>query len=256
MKRRDATPREVRDANRRLYDAVAGRYEEIDRRRSPTLERWLRSRLAALRDRAPGGCLLDLGAGSGLVARCAEGLFDPRVGLDVSARILAVHRESFDLAVVGDAACLPFADGSFDAVVCFAVLHHLYAFEGLVAEVARVLRAGGVFYSDHDMDLCFRRRFRLPLFVYRKLRNAKAKYRRASREVSGDLYDLSEWQEEGVDSGKLTRLFEEAGCRVEARYHWFGLSSLSDKLLGPKPRRRGWAPLASLVAVKGGSARG
>jgi len=251
VKPRQATPQQVRDANRQLYDAVAERYEEIDHRRSPRLEAWLRERLAELRKRAPGDRLLDLGAGSGLVTRCAEGVFGMRVGLDVSPRILAAHRASFDLAVAGDVDSLPFADASFDAVTCFAVLHHLYAFEGLVAEVVRVLRPGGVFYSDHDMEVCFRRRFRVPLFLYRKLRNAKAKYRRASSEISSAVYDLSEWQEAGVDSQKLAGLFGAAGCRVEARCHWFGLSPLFDRLFGPQPRRRGWAPLVSLVATKG-----
>jgi len=253
VKRHDATPDQVRDANRRFYNAIAERYEEIDRRRSPGLEAWLRGKLVALRQRAQGGRLLDLGAGGGLVARCAQGVFGLRVGLDVSPRILAVHRGAFDLAVAGDVAALPFADSTFDAVTCFAVLHHLYAFEGLAREVVRVLRPGGVFYSDHDMELRFHQRFRWPLALYRRLVNAKARYRRASREISPELYDLTEWHNEGVDSLKLMGLFEAAGCRVEATYHWFGLSPLCDRLFGARPRRRGWAPLFSLVATKGGA---
>lgn len=255
MKRREATPQEVRNANRRFYDAIAERYEEVDGRRSPALEAWLRERLAALRQRVPGGRLLDIGAGSGLVARCAQGIFALRVGLDISPRILAAHRSAFDLAVVGDVAALPFADASFDAVTCFAVLHHLHSFERLVREVVRVLGPGGVFYADHDMDSSFWRRFRWPLAVYRKLLGAQARYRRASPEISPELYAMAEWQEEGVDSLKVVRLFETAGCSVEVRYHWFGLSPLLDRLLGAKPRRRGWAPLASLVATKTGVTR-
>jgi len=246
----EATSEQVREANRRFYDAVAERYEELDGRRSPALAAWLRARLAELRQRAPGGRLLDIGAGSGLVARCAEGLFDVRVGLDVSARVLAAGRSAYGLAVVGDAARLPFADASFDAVACFAVLHHLYAFDALVAEAARVLAPGGVFYSDHDLDAAFYRRFRPLLAVHRWLHNARAKYRRASREVTDEVYDLAEWHGRGVDSAEVIRLLREAGFAVETRFHWFGLGRTTDRLFGDKGRRRGWAPLLSVVATK------
>ena len=89
MARDSVTARDVKDANQRLYDAVAEDYEAIDGRRSPALQAWLRGRMAEVRDRAPGGRLLDLGTGSGLVTRCAEGLFDCRVGADISPQMVA-----------------------------------------------------------------------------------------------------------------------------------------------------------------------
>ena len=42
------------------------------------------------------------------------------------------NRNAFDLGVTADVDSLPFADNDFDVVTCFAVLYHLYAFEGLV----------------------------------------------------------------------------------------------------------------------------
>ena len=44
----------------------------------------------------------------------------------------------------GDAYALPFADGTFDAVVCVRVVHHLEHPGAVFAEFARVLRPGGV----------------------------------------------------------------------------------------------------------------
>lgn len=44
---------------------------------------------------------------------------------------------------VGDACRLPAADASLDAVVDFAVVHHVPAWREAVAEAARVLRPGG-----------------------------------------------------------------------------------------------------------------
>lgn len=48
----------------------------------------------------------------------------------------------------GDAAAMPYGDGSFSAVVIFAVLHHVPSAElqeRLFAEAYRVLRPGGTF---------------------------------------------------------------------------------------------------------------
>lgn len=243
---------DVKTANRQFYDMVSDRYEEIDGRRSFALELWLRKNLSDLRRNAPGGCLLDIGAGSGLVTRCAEGIFTLRIGLDVSPKILAAHRQNFDAGVNADVDWLPFADNSFDIVTCFAVLHHLYAFEGLVSELARVLRPGGVFYSDHDMEAAFSRRFHLPLSLYRRIHNAQSRYVQINKALTPELYELTEWQENGVDGKQLAALFEQAGFRVTTTFHWFGLLPVLDKLFGVSSRKRGWAPLLSIVAVAGG----
>jgi ubiquinone/menaquinone biosynthesis C-methylase UbiE len=50
--------------------------------------------------------------------------------------------------VQADATAMPFAEGRFSGVVCFTMLHHVPSLElqnRLLAEVSRVLRAGGVF---------------------------------------------------------------------------------------------------------------
>jgi len=243
------TEHEVKAANRCLYDAVADRYEALDGRRVPALARWLRGRLEALRREAPGGRLLDLGAGTGLVARCAAGLFDLRVGLDLSPRVLAAGRGAFDLAVAGDVDDLPFADGTFDAITCFATLHHLYRFDTLAREVARVLRPGGVFYSDHDLDAAFHRRFRPLLWAYRKVRNRRGAFVSSAGGLACGLYDLAEYHSKGIPAEEVVRLLEGAGLAVEVTFHWFGLSGLLDRIFGDRSWRRGWAPLVAIVAT-------
>ena len=47
----------------------------------------------------------------------------------------------------GDATALDAADGSYDAVFAYHVLHHAVTWREVVAEAARVLRPGGRFYS-------------------------------------------------------------------------------------------------------------
>ena len=246
----EVTGEQVKAANRRLYDEVAASYEEIDGRRSTSLKTWLRENLSVIREQAPGGSLLDIGSGSGLVTDCAQGLFSSRVGTDLSFEILKAHRRAFDLGVNADVDHLPFAANSFDVVTCFAVLHHLYSFEGLVAEVARILKPGGIFYSDHDMDQAFNQRFRGPLACYRRIHNAKAKYVNANKEITSELYDLTEWHQDGIVVARLINLFSKENISLKVKYHWFGLNPITDTFFGKRSFGRSWAPIVSVVGVK------
>lgn len=251
MYRRSITEEDVRRANRDLYDAVAERYEAVDGRRGPRLEAWLRDTLEELRERAPGGRLLDIGTGAGLVTRCAQERFEVRVGLDLSPGLLAASRPAFDLGVAADLGRAPFPDASFDVVTCFATLHHLFRFEGLAAEVSRVLRPGGLLYTDHDMDRSFRRRFALPLALYRRWHDAAGRFRAAGDGVTEELYGLSEWHSDGVDGERLAALLHDAGFSVEVHRHWYGLHPAADRLFGKREMPPGWAPLLRVVAQKG-----
>ena len=108
-----------------------------------------------------GARLLDLGCAYGfLVVEALDGGFDA-VGVDASrfaigqasrfagpavGRLLAAHGER-----------LPFADGTFDVVTAFDVLEHVPRPELLIAEVARVLRPGGLFVGATPDPLLFDR---------------------------------------------------------------------------------------------------
>jgi len=106
------------------------------------------ARLARLLDRhlAPAGpgLLLDAPCGAGriLPMLAARGRV---VGLDVSAEMLAGARpHGAEVLLAGDLAALPFAERSFDAVVCCRLLHHLERDEDLARiahELVRVSRA-------------------------------------------------------------------------------------------------------------------
>jgi SAM-dependent methyltransferase len=100
----------------------------------------------------PGSLILDLGCASGreTVELQAAGL--RVVGLDISAVFLRTARARYPAVgyVIGDALHLPFASASLDGVWAMASLLHLAPHEAgaALAEVRRVLRPGGAFYSS------------------------------------------------------------------------------------------------------------
>lgn len=251
----------VRRANREFYDLVAGQYEAIDGRRSDGLIQWLTGLIWRLHGMLPQekaveqSTLLDLGAGGGLVSRCARGIFARRIAVDISHNILAAHATHFDAGVCADVEALPFEKQSLDAVMAFATLHHLHGFEAMVQELARVLAPGGVFCSDHDMDAAFHARFRHPLRLYRKLRDAKGQYVRSVDGITEDMYALTEHQEQGIDAAHLATLLRAQGFTVRLEQHWYGLTPVTDRVFGRRSYPRGLAPVVRVWAINNSDAQ-
>ena len=99
----------------------------------------------------PRGEVLEIGAGSGAMA--AEVL---RRHLDASMTVTDLDPDMVEAATtrlvpfgdhaivrLADATALPFADGTFDAVLSWVMLHHTLDWERALAEAVRVLRPGG-----------------------------------------------------------------------------------------------------------------
>ncbi|MEN4478701.1 class I SAM-dependent methyltransferase [Mycolicibacterium cosmeticum] len=96
--------------------------------------------------------VLEIGSGNGAVAeRLARERreimitatdLDPVMVTAATARLAPVPNATVRTA---DATALPFPDASFDSVLSALMLHHVIDWEAALAEVARVLRPGGVF---------------------------------------------------------------------------------------------------------------
>lgn len=98
-----------------------------------------------------GDDVLEIGPGFGATTRVLAGRASALTVLELDEgyceRLRSELADSVTI-VQGDATAMPFADGRFSAVVCFTMLHHLpsrQAQDRLLAEVARVLRPGGLF---------------------------------------------------------------------------------------------------------------
>jgi SAM-dependent methyltransferase/RimJ/RimL family protein N-acetyltransferase len=100
------------------------------------------------------GLCLDLGCGSGHYFDVIAATGRTVVGLDYSADQLRVARSRSGQVLRGDAAALPFADGTFSTVTTLWISTDVDNFSAVLAEAARVLQPGGllVFYGAHP---CF-----------------------------------------------------------------------------------------------------
>jgi SAM-dependent methyltransferase len=116
--------------------------------------------------------ILDVGCGTGAILK-QLGNPEKNVGIDLAPEAISFCQErGLNNVRQGDICASPFADASFDAVICSSVLYHQWVsdVEGAVREMHRVLRPGGALlvnvpafpflHSAHDEAVMTARRFR------------------------------------------------------------------------------------------------
>jgi ubiquinone/menaquinone biosynthesis C-methylase UbiE len=117
---------------------------------------------------APGGSILEVGCGRGMGARLIHKTFRPSLLHIQDLDMEMIHKAKYRHAPpqekgvslsVGDAAFLPFKAGTFDAVFGFGVLHHVPDWRSAIREIARILKAGGVYYTEELFPSLYQNRF-------------------------------------------------------------------------------------------------
>lgn len=125
-------------ATRHVYDRQAETYDTT-RGASPSVLAPLEDALSG----SPGRELLDVGGGTGNYALALQARgWDPLV-VDLNPAMLARADVKGLRTLRADAAALPLADGSADAVIMVAMLHHVPDWRAALREARRVLRARG-----------------------------------------------------------------------------------------------------------------
>lgn len=240
-------------ANKNFYDRVANIYEKADGRRGPALARGIGKVFQNIKDHlelqtmlgrrnedlAPTN-LLDLCSGTGFAAKIATFYFEEVTAIDISQKMLDQIKQEGIKKVCGSAYKLPFQDEHFDCVCAVAALHHLDLIPMLFKEIARVIRPGGIFYSDHDLSYMFYQKNKRLIDLYRHLRNFPKRFG-----VSKWEYNLSEVNSEGlmteVLKNWLSYYFD-----VDITYHWLGFFNREFST-----RNAEKAPFVRIIAKKG-----
>jgi 2-polyprenyl-6-hydroxyphenyl methylase/3-demethylubiquinone-9 3-methyltransferase len=99
--------------------------------------------------------LLDIGCGGGILASHLNGY--RHLGIDLSEPSLRLAAGHGVVPVRGDAVALPLRDHAADVVVAGELFEHVADLPGVVAEIARVLRPGGLLVFDTINDTLWSR---------------------------------------------------------------------------------------------------
>lgn len=183
--------------------------------------------------------MLDIGCGTGHYMGWLAQRGYAVAGVDASEQMLAAARENNPGAALqrSDVDRLPFPDASFDLVVCIEVLRYLPAPRNAIAEMARVLKPGGIALVTA-----------LPLF------NANGYFlvNQVLQVVSlGKLHQLRQFF---TTAGRLRRQFAAAGfSRVGVEGVYTGPVNWVERLVRPALPRflRAWEPLDRRLADAG-----
>lgn len=101
--------------------------------------------------------VLDFGAGTGNLTRYLLKMGVAVVASDVSAgclhelKLSSSEYELLELSLLNGHDLSQFADGSFDMVATYSVLHHVPDYLAIIHEFVRVLKPGGILYIDHEV---------------------------------------------------------------------------------------------------------
>ena len=144
---------EVRDANITYYDSVAEVYEdEVEQaiHQHDFNQRRMDQMVKSLSEKTQRELFLDLGCGTGNVLKFGKKYFKRAIGVDISFNMIKQARQNGLEVIQGDILFLPFKSSLFNVVSIFSVLHHIYDYNQVFAQIHRLLKNGGYLYSDWD----------------------------------------------------------------------------------------------------------
>jgi len=138
---------------RKMFTSIAPRYDFLNRLLSVGQDKYWRQRAIDLLDPMENERILDVATGTGdMVIEVAKRNLSVRIfGIDFSQRMLdlgriKIARNGYNQAVslqIGSGECLPFADESFDGVICAFGIRNFADMQLGLREFFRVLKPGG-----------------------------------------------------------------------------------------------------------------
>jgi ubiquinone/menaquinone biosynthesis C-methylase UbiE len=163
--------------------------------------------------------VLDLGSGDGHFASVTfDQLID--VGIDPALQLTqeALRRETYRSLIVADGARIPYPDESFGSAFSNSVLEHVDDLEGVLREVARVLRPGASFAITVP-NTGYRKELSVPTVLSKvRLAGLGEKYQKWFMRMSRtlNLFDEEGWN----------RKLQEAGFKVNQSFRYFSSRAL------------------------------
>jgi SAM-dependent methyltransferase len=182
--------------------------------------------------------VIDFGCGTGFMIHLMRDLFAEVHGVDITQDMMRqVDLSSGNIYLHESLAeSTPFAGDSFEFATAYSFMDHLFNYKDFLKEVYRVLKPGGIFYSDLNPN----RDFILAmdgiekagsktdsLIIEREIKGAlhNGEYYQENFGVKADVLDMAEpikSKDKGFNANEVLEAAKEIGfsqCRVE--FEWF-----------------------------------
>ncbi len=225
------------DANKIVYAKAAEKYNELEPHFFPENQLKVKNILKDIRQKS-GPKLLDIGCGTGFIINLGKDLFFEIHGVDVSTEMLnRVDISSGNITLHNmEVENLLFENDYFDAVVAYAVLHHLEDYETALKEVYKVLKDDGIFYIDlepnrHYCELVEKYKEHQDAGFSEIVKNEIKSTCYADKKVEevygidGDIFNVSEYTRTkfgGIDADELKAIASKIGFKqCDVFYEWF-----------------------------------
>lgn len=231
----------VVDANVAFHTALAETYDNEQPHFRPENKAMVSVRLAKLAKLAGNEVLIDFGCGTGFVIGLALPYFQKVIGVDITPAMMSkVDVSSGKVELIEtNTESVPLANNTANVITANSFLHHLWDIRPTVAEASRLLKDGGVFYSEEDPNAYFwaalkriggfdetgqasysdilKRELSAVLETHTTIASV--------RDVDARVVQMAEYQKMmrgGMNTKEVETIFYQAGfSRVNIEYYWF-----------------------------------
>lgn len=185
--------------------------------------------------------LLDLGCGTGFILSLADSYFKELYGIDITPAMLELAEVKFNKQnnrvklINSSSEKLPFPTSFFDVLTGYSFLHHLPSVGPTLKEAYRVLKKGGILYTDLDPNYYFWKAIKnvshesnisdsLKIDIDAIL-NMANNVQALAKDLELKVIENAEYIESskgGFKEEYLRKAFKKAGFReFNLKYHWF-----------------------------------
>lgn len=147
----------VKSANIAFHTLLADSYNEKQPHFKSENKVRVSKRLANLATKAGRCILVDFGCGTGFVLELASQHFQRLYGIDITRKMLSKVDKNLNsiLLMESSTEAVPLADNTVNVVTANSFLHHLFDIRKTLQEAHRLLKPGGVFFSEEDPNADF-----------------------------------------------------------------------------------------------------
>ena len=162
------------------------------------------------------GSLLDIGCGTGFIIDIAKEYFENITGIDITPKMIEKINCTKNVNVyIANAESLPFENNIFNVCTAHAFLHHILEFKSSLKEIYRVLKKGGILYTDQDPNLHF--------WDSGIAESVLKKYKK-EKNIPEELTKLAEYHNAlgGINGDEMEDLLRDIGFKdIKVIYRWF-----------------------------------